>query len=356
VTELPISWRNRSLREWLWDYVLPILAPVGGVLAGLAVGAIPMLLAGVEPIETYRVLFSGALGGERQIIETLLRTTPFLVMSLSLTIAFRSRVFNVGGEGQYYIGALLGTMGGLAFQDTLPAFVLVPLMMLLGAAGGALFALVPAYLKLRHKIDEIVSTLMLNYVAEFLVFYLARGPLMDRGSVLPQTAMLGANARLPLLFGTRLHIGVVLAVLLVPLIYVLFQKTTLGFQLRAVSSNPKVASYSGMNVSNITIVVFLLSGALAGLTGIFEVSSLHFRLKEGISGGYGWSAIMISLLGGLNPVGVLFASFFFAALTIGAQTMHSISGLPKELSLVIQALIVLFVLAGNAALRLAKKK
>jgi simple sugar transport system permease protein len=297
-------------------------------------------------------MIAGAVGGPRQITETLLKTGPLLLMGLGLLVAFRGRVWNIGGEGQYFMGALAGAVVGLAFQESWPATFLIPAMLLAGVVGGALWAGLAALLKIRRGINEIITTLMLNYIAEFTVLYLARGPLKDPESFLPQSAQLVGAARLPTLFGSRIHIGVLLALLLLPLVYLLLWKTPLGFRIRAIGSNQKVARYAGMNVGWGIAFALMFSGALAGLTGAIEVSAIHSRLKDGLSGGYGFTAILVALLGRLHPVGVLFAALFFAALSNGAQSMHSIYGIPIALVQVIQALIVLFVLATDALARL----
>ncbi len=330
-------------------------APLAGAFAGLLAGAVLIAMTGASPIAAYQTLLQGALGGPRQLTETVLKATPLLIMGLGLMVAFRSRAWNIGGEGQYFIGALTGWLVGFWFQDQWPAGLLIPAMMLGGALGGALWAGLAALLKIRGGINEIISTLMLNYIAVFLVSYLARGPLRDPDSYLPQSSKLIGPARIPLLFDTRLHIGILIAAALVPLTYLLVWKTPLGFRLRAIGSNQNVARYAGMSVAFGIAFALLFSGALAGLSGIIEISALHTRLKDGISGDYGFTGILVALLGRLNPFGVLVAAFFFAALSIGAQSMHGVFGLPIALAQVIQALVVLFILGADALARFWKK-
>jgi ABC-type uncharacterized transport system permease subunit len=326
-------------------------APLVGVLAGLLVGAVLIWLAGDDPIVAYKVMLEGAFGGERQITETILKAVPLLIMGLGLTVAFRSKMWNIGGEGQYFMGALAGVVVGLTLQDSLPAVILISLMVLASMVGGALWAGIAVLLKIKFGISEIITTIMLNFIAEFFILYLAREPMKDPESFLPQTAALQGAARLPTLFGTRVHGGVIIALLLVPLVYVLLWKMPIGLRIRAIGSNQRVAKYAGMNVVFGLSFAMMFSGALAGLTGAIEVSALHARLQDGISGGYGFTGILVALLGRLHPVGVLIAAFFFAALTNGAQTMHSVYGLPISLAQVIQGLIVLFVLAADALAR-----
>jgi general nucleoside transport system permease protein len=334
-----------------WNYLAPLL----GAAAGLLVGAALIMLSGENPISAYRIMFLGAFGGSRQITETILRTTPLLFMGLGLTVAFRCRAWNIGGEGQFLMGALGGGMVGIYFQHSLPAVMLIPAMLFAGIVGGAAWAGLAALLKIKRGINEIITTLMLNYIAHYLIAYLARGPLKDPNSFLPQSIQLIGAARLPTFFDTRFHIGIAIAVLLVPLTYLLIWKTPLGFRLRAVGSNEKVARYAGMNVPMGILFALVFSGAMAGLSGIIEVSAIQPRVRVGISGNYGFTGIMVALLGRLHPVGVIIAAFFFAALTIGAQSMHAVYGLPIALAQVIHALVVLFVLAADALARFWRK-
>jgi len=337
-------------KRWLSPTVISLGAPVVGVVIGLLIGAVLMVIADVDPLEAYKLMLSGAFGGQRQITETLLKTTPLLLIGLGLCVAFRARVWNIGAEGQYFMGALLGGLVAL-YLPHWPRAILLPTMVLAGIVGGALWALIPALLKVRARINEIISTLMLNYIAILFLTYLARGPLQEPGGYLPVSARFDPATRLPLLGDTRIHAGVLLAFALVPLVYYLLWQTPLGFRARAVGSRASVARYAGFNVERIIIFVLLFSGALAGLAGIIEVSTLHFRLKAGISGGYGFSAILVALLGRMNPFGVAIASLFFAALIIGAETMHVLAGVPPELADAIQAIIVLSVLAVDALAR-----
>ena len=324
--------------------------PLLGVLVGLGIGALLIRIAGADPLEAYGTMLRGAFGGERQVTETILKATPILMIGLGLTAAFRARVWNIGGEGQYYMGALAGGLVALYLTDWPRPWLLVT-MGLAGTAGGVLWALIPATFRVRLGMNEIISTLMLNYIAILLMEYLVRGPLQEPGGFLPTSAKFDPATRLPTLLGTRIHIGVVLVVLLIPSIYYLLWYTPLGFRLRAVGSRASVARYAGMSVERAIITALVISGGLSGLAGIMEVANIHTRLKGGISGGYGFSGILVALLGRMNPVGVAVASVLFAALIIGAETMHVIAGLPPELADAIQAVIVLSVLAVDALVR-----
>jgi general nucleoside transport system permease protein len=326
-----------------------ILAPLVGAAVGLAVGALVIAASGADPVAAYAALAHGALGGARPLTETALKATPLVIMGLGLVVAFRCRIWNIGGEGQYFAGALAGTVVGLLGQASLPAALLIPLMLVAGFAGGAGWAALAAWLRLGFGVNEIIATIMLNFVALYSVSYLARGPLRDPIGYLPQSARLEEAARLPTLPGSRIHLGVLIALLLVPAIYVLLWKTTAGFRLRAVGSSTRVAAATGIDVRAAVALAFLTSGALAGLSGIIEVSALHARLKDGISGDYGFTGILVALLGRLHPAGVLLAGVFFAILTIGTQSMHST--LPIALSQVLQVIVILVVLVADALAR-----
>jgi ABC-type uncharacterized transport system permease subunit len=328
-----------------------LIAPLAGAGVGLLVGALIIAASGADPLAAYAGLVQGALGGPRQLTETALKAAPLLTMSLGLVVAFRGRIWNIGGEGQYFMGALAGTVVGLLGQASLPAWLLIPLMLAAGLVGGALWAGLAAWLKLAFGVNEIIATIMLNFLAIYTVSYLARGPLRDPTSFLPQSARLEGAARLPTLPGSRIHLGVLIALLLVPAVYVLLWKTTFGFRLRAIGSSAGVADATGINVRAGIALAFLCSGALAGLTGIIEVSAIHARLKDGISGDYGFTGILVALLGRLHPAGVLLAASFFALLTIGTQSMHTGRGLPIALAQVLQVVIILAMLIADALAR-----
>jgi ABC-type uncharacterized transport system permease subunit len=330
--------------------LIPALIGIG---LALAVGAILIVLAGENPLTAYRVMFEGAVGGRRQITETVLKACPLLIIALGLAVAFQSRVWNIGAEGQFFIGALGGSLVALLLPD-LPQGVMVPLALLAGVIGGALWALVPGLLRTRRGISEIISTLMLNYIAILFVQYLARGPLQDPKGFLPESARFVPAAQLPIWIAPRIHIGVLLALLLVPVIYVLIWRTPLGFQLRAIGSKPTVAQFVGIDVARGVILALMISGAFAGLAGVVEVTTLHMRLKAGIGAGYGFTAILVALLGRMNPFGIVLAALFFAGLTIGAESLHVALQLPAALAQAIQALIVLFVLGTDAFFRLRR--
>src|SRR4051794_15947627 len=324
---------------------------MAGAVVGLLVGVVIIAASGEDPLAAYRGLLEGALGGPRQLTETALKATPLLIVGLGLTVAFRCRVWNIGAEGQYLAGALAGTAVGLLGQASLPAWVLVPLMLAAGLAGGAAWAGLAAWLRLRFGVGGSIATIMLNLVAAAAVSSRTGAPWRGRGSSLPQPARLEGRARLPTLPGTRLHLGVLLAVVLVPAVHVLLWRTVRGFRLRAIGAAPGVAAAAGVDGAGGLAFAVLCSGALAGLAGIVEVSAVQGRLKDGAAADYGFAAILVALLGRLHPAGVLVAAFLFAVLTIGAQAMHSALGLPVALSQVLQVGVILVALVADALAR-----
>lgn len=326
------------------------LAPLVGVILALAIGGILIQLSGVNPLKAYQVMIVAAFGGSRQLTETILKATPLLIIGLGLTIAFRSKVWNIGAEGQYYFGALFGSIVALKFPE-LSAWLLIPLMLVAGAIGGMLWSGLAGLLYIKWGANIIICTLMLNYIAILLVQFAARVPLRDPDGFLPESAQFSAAAQIPTLFTGRLHLGVLLALILVGVVYILLWRTPLGFRLRAVGSNASVARAAGINVTLSILIVLMLSGGLAGVAGIIETSYIHTRLKAGISPGYGFSAILVALMGQLHPVGVLIAALLFSALTVGAEGLQVLLQVPVAVASVIQALVVLFVIVGDALAR-----
>ncbi len=337
-TEQPaLTWPQR-LKPW---------APVLGGLVALLLSSGLILLSGANPFEACQVLILGAFGGSRQITETILKATPLLLIGLGLTVAFRAKVWNIGAEGQYHIGALLGGIVALSLPN-LPGIVLIPLMMAAGVLGGLLWSGLAGLLHLKRGLNLIICTLMLNYIGILMVQYAARVPFRDSDGFLPESAQFVAAAQIPRLFASRLHLGVLLALILVGITYLLLWRSPLGFRLRAVGEQISVARAMGIATGQHILTALMLSGALAGLAGVIEVSYTYTRLKQSISDSYGFTAILVTLLGQMTPLGVLVASILFSALVIGAQTLNVSLQIPAAVAGVVQALLVLGVLAGQA--------
>lgn len=329
----------------------PITSPVanfllisGSVAAAMLVCALFIILVGVNPLEAYWAMFVGAFGSTDGIIAILMRATPLLLTGLGTTIAFRSAQWNIGGEGQIYLGALGATVVGLAFTN-LPIWLHLPLAILGSFVAGGLWALIPALLKALRGVNEIITTLMFSYIAIFLIQYLVDGPLQGPSAFMPQTAVIAETTWYPLLIPPyRLHAGSILAMLMVVAVYFLLWRTSIGYALRAVGYNTLAARYGGIHVVRNVVLVMVISGGLSGLAGANEVLGFHYRLLEGISPGYGFTGIIVALLGRLNPIGLVASSLLFSSLIIGANSMQQMVGIPSAIAGIIQGVVVLFVL------------
>jgi len=334
--------KTKHWTQWLKPY-----APLIGGLVALLLSSVLIQVSGVNPLEAYKVLILGAFGGSRQITETILKATPLLLIALGLVISFRAKVWNIGAEGQYHIGGLLGGIVALSLPN-LPAIILIPLMVMAGIAGGLLWSGLAGLLHLKRGMNLIICTLMLNYIGILAVQYAARVPFRDPDGFLPESAKFVSAAQIPKLFSSRLHIGVGGALLLVVVVSIMLWRSPLGFRLRAVGAQISVARSIGLNTSQYILTALLMSGALAGLAGVIEVSYTYTRLKQSISDGYGFTGILVALLGQLTPVGALIATVLFSALVIGAQTLNVTLQIPAAVAGVVQALLVLGVLTGQA--------
>ncbi|WP_370674701.1 ABC transporter permease [Pleomorphomonas sp. PLEO] len=318
------------------------------VLMAFLVGAVLIACVDVNPIDAYAALFDAALGSRDGLAETLVRTVPLALCGLGITMGFRAGAFNVGAEGQLYLGGVAAGATGVALAGA-PAWLTLPAMGLAAMTAGGLWSALAGWLKLRFRADELITTIMLNYVAIDLVGYLLHGPLQDPNSPLAQTTRLDAAARLPVLLpGTRLHAGVLIVIVAALLCHVFLWKRVGGFHLRIVGLNPQAAKNAGISVGRYLMLGFIVGGVLAGLAGFAEVAGIQRRMIETLSPGFGYTAIIVALLGRTSPLGVLAAAFLFAALQIGATTMESAAGVPGTLTVVIQGLVVLFLIGAGA--------
>lgn len=287
------------------------------------------------------------MGAELALLaDSLVRSTPLIIAGLAVALAFRGGVFNIGAEGQLLVGAVAATTVSLAGGESAGrAIVLVSLGS--AALAGAVWAGIAAELRRRFHVLEIISTIMLNFVAIYLVSFLVRGPLQESTHVYPQTESLSASARLPFLIpGTRLHFGFAVAIAIAALLSWVFRKTAVGFRIRATGAAPLAALTAGkVDVSRTSFVVFVLSGALAGIAGGIEVTGVTFALYENLSPGYGYTAIAVALIAGLNPLGVIGSGIFFGVLETGATALQREFGVPSSLASVVEAALILAALA-----------
>ncbi|RWN36905.1 MAG: ABC transporter permease [Mesorhizobium sp.] len=323
-----------------FNLALPLLA-IGAALV-LCSGLIALAGAGV--IEAYGVMFSASLGDSYAITETLVRATPMIFTGLAVAVAFRAKFWNIGAEGQLLAGAVASCAVGAI---PMPGPLAILLMAVAGAAAGAAVALVPATLRVKFRVDDVVSSLLLNSVIFYALMALIEGPWKDSFSGYPISPPIEDSANFPVLLeGTRLHLGVVAAFLAAPVIWFLVMRTTLGFRIRIIGENPEAARYGGIHVERVLISTALLSGALAGLAGVGEVGGVHFQVMSDISPGYGYSGIVVAMLARLNPLGVVPAALFLAAVMTGAEAMSRATGVPAFLSDVIQGTALLAMLVA----------
>lgn len=333
------------------------LVPFLAILTAVILGGIIIQLSGGNPFMAYRGLIEGSFGSQRALSETAVWATPYIFAGLAVALAFKGGLFNIGAEGQLAVGAVAAALMGYALPEwlgfNLPAIIHLPLTILFGITMGALWAGIVGWLKAYTGGHEVINTIMMNYIALNTTSFLLNGIMKDRSptNVIARTPLIAEEARIaPLFEGLRVHWGFILALLVAFLVWWLLTKTTLGFQIRTVGLNPDAAKYAGINVKHIIIVTMMISGALAGLAGVIEVTGLNYRHELGFSQGYGFDAIAIALLGKSHPLGVVLAAILFGAMRNGATRMQFLTQIPVDLISVLQALILLFV-AADAIVR-----
>lgn len=320
--------------------------PLVSVVLGLIAGALAVFAAGTSPLDAYSALFQGAFTNTNAFPETLVSTIPYILLGLSVALSFRAGLFNIGGAGQLALGAVFGAIVGYRLHGV-PAIVHVPLALLAGVVGGFIFGAIPGWLKAQFGAHEVITTIMLNYVAALLVDLLVNhGPLTDPTRALPQTPPMLPSAQLPIILpGSRLHVGLVIALVAVPVVWFLIQRTTIGFRIRAVGFNANAARSSGISVGWTMVTAMGLSGALAGLAGVIQVIGVEHVLTPNLSSSLSFDAIAIALLAGSNPWGVLPAALLFGALRSGASFMQLQTQVSADLISIVQAAVIVFVAA-----------
>lgn len=338
--------------------VLGALVPLLAAVVAFAFGAIMLLALGANPLDGLNAMLDGAFGSGSRIAATAVKATPLILVGAGISIAFRTSVINIGGESQIIAGALLSTVVALTLPD-LPAFILVPLVLLAGATGGALLGAIPGALKAYASVNEILSTIMLNLVMVQVMNYLLRGPLIDpfeleAGTRIPQTQRLSDNAALPALIdGTRLHIGVPVAVLAAVAAYLILWRTPTGFRLRAVGHSPEAARAAGISVKRNVTLAMALSGSLAGTAGsILVFGSEGQRMvtdgsAAGFTGSAGFNGIVAALFGGLHPLWTIPSAMLFGALLTGATQLQRVLQVPAALAVALNGIIVIFVVSST---------
>lgn len=342
------KWRfeKRADSSPLRQFAAVVIAVAGALL----ISSLLIHAAGANVGIALRAMAQGAFAGKNA-LETLVQAIPLIFTGLAATVAFRGQVWNIGAEGQLFAGAMLAFWMSATLGPLSPA-VLIPTVLLGAALGGALWGVIPGLLKVRFGADEIIVTVMFNYIIKYLLSLLLSGPWQDPASFYQQTVKLTENARLPLLIeGSRLHGGLILALLMAVAVYVLISRTPLGYEIRALGYNATAARYKGIKVSRLVVVIMAISGAIAGLAGGTELFGVAVRLKPDLSAGLGYTGIIVALLGRLHPLGVIAASVLFGALVTGCSAMQIQTGVPAALAYAIQGIVLIFVLSADILAR-----
>lgn len=377
--------RKRSYNFYrLLDALVPLLA----VIAALAVGAIILLLQDVSPATAYSEMITGAFTNKNGLADTFVKAIPLLLVALGVAIAFRGGVINIGAEGQLIVGALLTTYVGLQLGDRLPGPIVILICLIAGTLMGGFWAAIPGYLKARLGVNEILTTIMMNQIAIQIAFFLLRGPMIDpaeveAGTNIPHSARLSQSIDLPRftdiaqwlgldksaedlgltgfvaeLYGllvepTRLHSGLIIAIVMAILVYIFLWRTTIGYRIRAVGQNQSASRYAGINVQRYIVLSMTLGGMFAGLAGAIEILGLHHRMFEptAVSAGYGFSGIVVALFGSLHPLGIIPSAILFGGLLVGGDKMQRAVQVPQVLITIILGMVVLFVVSADIWVR-----
>ena len=326
--------------------------PVAAVLLTMIVGAIIFSLIGYDGIGAVREIFLTPLPNSSKWQDLGVKAAPLIIIGVGLSIAYRANVWNIGAEGQYVMGGLAGTWVALATYGMTGPWIL-PLMILAGVVGGALYAAIPAFFKVRLNVNEILTSLMLTYSSVQLIYYLIRAPWKDpMGMGFPQTRLFSEAARLPTVIpGTIVHLGVPIAILVALVAWFIMSRSVFGYQMKVVGAAPHAARYGGFSESKTIWLAMLVSGGLAGLAGVLEVAGPFQRMVPGFPTNYGFTAIIVAFLGRLNPLGVIFAGIVMAITFVGGEVAQTTIGLPNAATGIFQAMVLFFLLAGDILVR-----
>src|SRR3954471_4506961 len=329
---------------------IALISPL--IAIGLTIVTMVILFAilGKNPLLALHAYFIDPLTDSYSLQEIAAKATPLVMIAIGLSLCYLANAWNIGAEGQFLVGAVAGSWLAVKTQGTDAGPWVLPAMLLLGAAGGALYALIPALCRVRFGASEILTSLMLVYVADLFPDYLVRGPWRDpKGFNFPTTAEFDPVATVPILIeGGRLHLGFVIMLIVVAAASVVLGRTIKGFEIRVVGAAPRAARFGGFNARQLVVLTFAASGALAGLAGIIEVAGPIGHLQPGISPGYGFTAIIVAFLGRLNPVGILVAGFFLALTFIGGEQAQIAMKIPLDVTKVFQGILLFYVLASDS--------
>lgn len=321
------------------------LLRLGAAFGALVAAALIMLVLGYNPIQVFTEIIKGSTGTVYRLKETVNKAIPLIVLSLGIAVAFKMKFWNIGAEGQFYMGAFAASFVALYFPN-LPMVVMLPAMFTAGLIGGGLWALVPAALKAKFGASETLTTLMMNYVAQKWVSYLQYGPWKDpTANGFPRVIRFRESAILPKVFG--LHSGWIITILLVIVVFILMKYTKLGYEISVLGENVNTARYAGMNVNKTMIIAVLISGGLCGAAGMIQASAIERSLSDQLSGGLGFTAIITTWLARLNPPAIVVVSFLFAMLLQGGAYLQSAMQIPSSVSEILQGIILFFVLGSE---------
>ena len=318
--------------------------PLAAVVFTLVLCSSLIRIAGASVVDAYGVMLSAAFGDTYAITETLVRATPMIFTGLAVAVAFRAKFWNIGAEGQLLSGAVLSCMVGAI---NMPGGIAIALMFVAGFAGGAVTALIPAVLRLKFKVDDVVSSLLLNSVVLYGLMALIEGPWKDSLSGYPISPPIQDSANFPVFIeGTRLHLGVLAAFIAAPIVWFVIARTVFGFKIRATGENPEAARFGGIDTRRVIFTTALLTRGLAGLAGVCQVGGVHYQVMAEISPGYGYSGIVIAMLARLNPLGVVPAAIFLSAVMVGADAMSRATGVPAFIGQVVQGVAMISMLVA----------
>ena len=330
--------------------LIAVASPLVAIALTLLTMSILLAILGKNPVTALDVYFVQPLLDPYSLSEIAVKASPLVMIGVGLSLCYLANIWNIGAEGQFVIGAVCGSWLAVITQGTGAGPWVLPAMLVMGALGGALYALIPAICKVRFGASEILTSLMLVYVAELILDYLVRGPWRDpHGYNFPTTADFDPNATIPVLFdGTRVHAGCIITLVVVAVAAVMLGRTIKGFEIRVVGAAPKAARFAGFNANQLVIFTFAISGALAGLAGIIEVAGPIGHLQPNISPGYGFTAIIVAFLGRLNPIGILIAGLFLALTFIGGEGAQISMKIPLDLTKVFQGILLFYVLGCDS--------
>jgi simple sugar transport system permease protein len=324
---------------------MQIALPIAAVVLALLICSVLVAMAGAPVLEAYSFLFMSTFQTLYDVQDTLIKASPLIWTGLAVAVAFRAKFWNIGAEGQLIAGAMAAAFIGQ--REFLPEITLIPLMLLGAMATGAAWALIPALLKVKLKVDDVVTTLLANSIMLYGLMGLLEGPWKDPVTNYPNSPVIREAAQFPILVGDSLHMGVAVSFIAVIIVWWLMERTTTGFAIKAVGANPQAAAYAGFSVGGVMVGAAAISGALAGLAGAGEVGGIRYQVVSDLSSGYGYAGIVIATLADLKPLGVIPAALFFAVIMNGADAMSRETGVPVYLADVIQGVALLTMVAGR---------